>query len=184
MIRKIAVFAAAICISCSVWADKTDHFNLSLVPPVETSSNRYIEGLDLGILSTTKDKVEGVQTGFIYAANKDTSTGLQFAMVTRSHEFYGLQEGFVNMSEKLYGESSGFVNISKEVWGASSGFVNVSEKVKGVMGGFVNVSDEMSGLQIGFVNYTQDIEGIQIGLVNIITRSSLPVMVIVNGRFK
>lgn len=184
MLRKIAVLLAVALIAGQAIAADAGHFNLALLPVVETNSNSAIEGIDLGLLGTSKSRVEGVQTGFIYADTKETSIGFQLALVAKSEDFYGMKYGFVNIGRATYGESVAFINMLGDTYGVASGFVNNCGKVKGAMSGFVNVAEEVRGLQIGFVNYTQDISGIQIGLVNVIAKSSLPVMVIVNGRFK
>jgi len=185
MLKKITVLFSLVFVAGAVMAEeKPGHFNLSLLPSIQTSSNPAVEGLDLGLLATSKSRVEGVQTGFVFANTRETSIGLQLALVAKSEDFYGMKYGFVNIGRNFCGEASGFINMLDDTDGLASGFINSCGRVRGVMYGAVNVADEVRGVQLGFVNYTKDMSGIQIGLVNIISRSSLPVMVIVNGRFK
>lgn len=116
------------------------------------------------------DSVRGVEAGLIYSNTRDL-TGIQWTFIfSRASALEGLQLGLATSSDKASGMQWGALNMTKDMKGAQVGFVNYAEK--------------FTGLQFGLVNYTAVMgRGLQLGFVNIIRNSTLPVMVIANGRF-
>ncbi|MBQ9368626.1 MAG: hypothetical protein IJT83_12660 [Victivallales bacterium] len=117
--------------------------------------NDYIQGVDLGIASTSLD-----------------TSALQInILVNRAHEnFSGLQFAILNQA----GRSNGII---------LGGFNITDESVRGIEVGIINSSMECRGLQVGLINYTEMMTGLQIGLINIITGSVVPVFPIINFCF-
>ena len=150
-----------------LWSPK-----LQLVPPEITisglklnlpyGSNCQITGLDLGLVSITRE--QGAELEARVAA-------LQVNLFnSNSGSFSGLQAGLVNLSDTSCGIVLGAVN-------------STNGKASGIHCGLVNTSLEFRGLEVGLVNYTEFLEGIQIGLINIATKSTIPFLPIVNVCF-
>ncbi len=117
--------------------------------------NDYIQGVDLGIASTSVD-----------------TAALQVnILVNRAHEnFSGLQFAILNQAGRANGIILGGFNIT-------------DESVRGIEVGIVNSALGVRGLQVGLINYTEIMMGVQIGLINIITESVVPVFPIINFCF-
>lgn len=147
-------------------------FELSLFPPIQIrgeeeaisilrfglyNKNRWIKGLDLGIVNhTTAGRSKAVQISFVGVNEAD---------------FSGYQVGFVNV---VQGDFKGF----------QEGFYNDAEVGEGFQLGFVNRSADFKGFQLGFVNFAENMHGVQVGLVNIISgKESLQFLPIVNWSF-
>lgn len=129
---------------------------LSLFPKITVPQNNVVHGLDLGILATDLDEVQGVQLSFIYGAVENKMVGLQNTFIfARATSMTGLQVAFVTKATTLTGVQYGFVNRAQEV----------------------------TGVQLGFVNITEKMKGIQVGLVNVIKQGIVPAMVLVNASF-
>lgn len=160
-------------------------FKLSLFPPVATTpSSMTVSGLDLGVIATQTKDFEGVQIGMFYAGVNQYSIGVQTGLFMQARKFDGAQYGIVAIADDVRGAQDALVSIAKNLIGYQASLVSVNDSIKGMQTGLVNVSKNASGLQLGLVNYTEEMDGLQVGLVNIITKSSLPAMIIVNYQFK
>jgi hypothetical protein len=157
---------------------------VSLFEPVSTPKVSEVKGLDLGIITTVTNKVTGAQVSFIYCRVDQHSIGAQAAPVSITADFDGAKWGFVSISRNLRGYHAGFVTLTNNMIGYQTGFISRNVKITGVQTGFVNLSKNVSGLQLGLLNITEQMNGVQVGLVNIITQSNIPVMIVLNARFK
>jgi len=155
---------------------------LSLIPGAALWDKDYVAGLDFGLATETRH-LEGVQVGIFYAGLTEYAIGAQNGLVAVSQDFDGAKSGLLSISRNVRGYQSGLVNIAEQFIGVQDGVVTLNQSIKGVQYGVVNVSQNVSGLQFGVVNYTDALKGLQIGVLNIITRSSLPVMVVANASF-
>ncbi len=97
---------------------------LSLFPKIAVPESQTVHGLDLGIIATKVDEVQGVQLAWIYCGTRNKFVGFQ----------------------------SAFIAIDKDATGLTYGFVNEAESFTGVQLGFVNIADKMKGVQLGLVN--------------------------------
>jgi hypothetical protein len=98
---------------------------VSLFPKLAIPSNQVVHGLDLGLIATKVDEVQGVQLGWLYCGT--------------SKKMVGLQSGFVSGATIITGLQWGFINVADDVTGVQAGFINVTAKMKGVQIGLVNV---------------------------------------------
>lgn len=147
-------------------------FELSLFPPVQIrgadeaimvlrlglyNKNRWIKGLDLGIVNHTTDGI---------------SKALQVSVVgVNEADFSGYQVGVVNI---VRGEFKGF----------HKGVYNEAGVGEGFQLGVFNRSRDFQGFQLGIVNWAENMHGIQVGLINIISgKESLQFLPIVNWSF-
>ncbi|MBR4673422.1 MAG: hypothetical protein IKP00_03065 [Victivallales bacterium] len=117
--------------------------------------NDYIQGVDLGIASTSID-TSALQVNILCNRAHENFSGLQFAILNQA------------------GRSNGII---------LGGFNITDESVRGIEVGIVNSALECRGLQIGLINYTEIMTGLQIGLINVITESVVPVFPIINFCF-
>ncbi len=150
------------------------------------TKTRAVDGVQLGIIYSQTDKLQGVQWGLV----KDTEdgTGVQLGLVNLAQDFKGVQWGLVNWTRgDLTGVQFGFVNVIRgTATGAQLGFVNYAEDITGLQWGFVNYADTAKGLQLGFVNWANNMNGgVQVGLVNVIKNAPhfLPAFIIFNFGF-
>ena len=162
----LALFAVALFVGASLAATP---IKLSLWDKVATPQDDSVEMLEIGIGTYTPELI-GVCWNLIYSRT-DNATAWQTGLVTRSKQFVGYQTGFIVFSENFKGLSSGFINLNK------------GEAV-GVQYGFFNKAKSVRGWQIGIINITENMYGVQIGLANFIKTGKLPVMIIVNAKFK
>lgn len=128
---------------------------ISLLPALSYPEAKTVHGLDLGLISTSINDLQGVQFAFIYAETENKSLGAQFSLVGLGKDFEGAQFCIAGLADNFSGVQLSFYNGAKSV----------------------------KGIQLGFINVAEQIKGIQIGLVNVIKKGRLPVMVIVNGNF-
>lgn len=98
---------------------------LSLIPNVGIPENQVVHGLDIGILGSKVQEVQGVQLAWFYGATESKMVGVQDAFVTSSNKVVGLQWGFVNLAQDVTGVQVGFVNITEQMRGVQVGLVNV-----------------------------------------------------------
>lgn len=150
------------------------------------SQTKAVDGVQLGIIYSQADKLQGVQLGIVN--NTDDGTGVQWGLVNLAQDFTGIQYGGVNWTKGDFtGGQLGFVNVIQGTGtGAQLGFVNYANDITGLQWGFVNYADTAKGLQLGFVNWANNMNGgVQVGLVNIIKNAPhfLPVFVIFNFGF-
>ncbi len=116
----VMVFAAGM-----VMAADTTPVKLSLVPALAVPSAMTVHGLDLGIIGSNPEEVQGLQLAWIYGGT----------------------------TRKMVGVTSAFVDIGKgQTTGIQLGFYNSAESMKGLQWGFINVAGTIKGVQIGLVN--------------------------------
>lgn len=147
-------------------------FELSLFPPIQLrgeeeaisilrfglyNKNRWIKGLDLGVVNhTTEGRSKAFQISIVGVNEAD---------------FSGYQLGFVNM---VQGNFKGF----------QEGIYNDVNVGEGFQLGIFNRAKEMEGFQLGIVNWSENMHGVQVGIVNIISgKESLQFLPIVNWSF-
>jgi hypothetical protein len=98
---------------------------VSLFPKLSVPQEKVVNGLDLGLIATNVDEVQGLQLGWIFC-------GTDVKMV-------GLQSGFIDKGNTVTGVQWGFYNGANEVNGLQLGFINVTERMKGIQVGLVNI---------------------------------------------
>ncbi|OGS19965.1 MAG: hypothetical protein A2252_01580 [Elusimicrobia bacterium RIFOXYA2_FULL_39_19] len=124
--KKLLAIALVVCSFVSVsFAGGSTPLKISLFPKLGLPTNQVVHGVDLGIIATKPEEVQGIQLGWIYAGT--------------SKKMVGLQDGFVASSENMVGLQWGFVCLATEMKGIQIGFINVSDKMQGVQIGLVNV---------------------------------------------
>jgi hypothetical protein len=121
LIALVAVVLVAGVVGAS--AQEATPVKLSLLPGISIPASKTVHGLDLGILATSINEVQGVQLAWIYGK-----------------------------TEKLVGVQSAFVEEADDVTGVQWGFYNGAKSVTGVQLGFINVTEQMNGVQLGLVN--------------------------------
>ena len=120
--------AAVVVLSCAgmLFAADATPVKLSLFPPLTVPSQQTVHGLDLGIISSIVDEVQGVQLAYIYASTTKKMIGLQDGFVTiDGGEVQGVQMGFYNSAEKMTGLQWGFINVAGTLKGVQIGLVNI-----------------------------------------------------------
>ncbi|OGS20999.1 MAG: hypothetical protein A3J83_06075 [Elusimicrobia bacterium RIFOXYA2_FULL_40_6] len=124
--KKLLAVVAVVMVSVSVsFAGDSTPIKLSLFPKLGLPPQQIVNGLDLGIIATKVEEVQGIQLGWIYAGT--------------SRKMVGLQDGFVASSQEMVGLQYGFVCLATDVKGVQVGFINITEKMKGIQIGLVNV---------------------------------------------
>jgi hypothetical protein len=171
-----SVFASATPFKLSLWGKKI------ALPPIED-----VYGIELGLASYSP-VVRGVQYNVLFSKSDDM-IGVQSSLVTRSGKFLGLQMGFLNLTNHdgdFGGIQFGLINRAKSFKGLqfAAFFNKVDEEMNGLQLGLVNSATNFRGVQIGLVNTARNAKGVQIGLINIMRNSYVPVMVILNAKFK
>ena len=167
--KKVVLSLVAVFMLFAVSA-QAQVFKLSLWGDICVPNGDYTGGLELGIGSQTK-AVDGVQLGIIYS-QADKLQGVQLGIVNNTDDGTGVQWGLVNLAQDFKGIQYGGVNWTKGDF-------------TGAQLGFVNYADNVTGVQFGFVNWTNTMKGIQLGLVNVIKNNTmfLPVFVFFNFCF-
>jgi hypothetical protein len=156
MKKLAAIVTVLLAVSAVAFAADITPVKVSLFPKITVPAAETVHGLDLGLIATKVDEVQGVQLAWIYGAVQKKMVGVQFAFYSEADtKFVGLQ----------------------------SGFIVVDKEAKGLTYGFVNEADSFTGLQLGFVNIANKMKGIQLGVVNIIKTGPVPAMVFVNANF-
>jgi hypothetical protein len=136
-------------------AGSTTPVKVSLFPKLSYPAQTTVHGLDLGLIATSIDEVQGVQFSLIYG----------------------------KVSGKMIGWQGSFVTRGATVTGLQTGFAQHADKITGLQYGFYNGANEVTGVQLGFINVTEQMKGIQVGLVNVIKKGIIPAMVFVNASF-
>lgn len=134
---------------------------------------------------TTVVLTTGIFLGYLKAETPIKLSLLPGIELPSDNVVKGLDLGIIaNYSKEMWGSQGSWIYSGAEkVYGAQSSFIAKAKSVTGIQSGVINVAESMNGLQIGLINITQNMKGLQIGLVNYIKNSSLPFMVIVNGKF-
>ena len=114
--------------STAAFAEGVTPVKLSLFPGVAVPSAMTVHGLDLGIIASKPDEVQGVQLAWIYAGASKKMVGLQSGLVASATSMTGLQYGFYNTSEDVHGVQLGFINVAEKMKGLQIGLVNVIKK--------------------------------------------------------
>ena len=149
------------------------------------TQTKAVDGLQLGIIYTQTDKLQGVQIGLINSTKEET--GVQFGLVNVTENGIGIQDGLVNVADNFKGEQYGCINwTSEDLIGLQFGLLDVIKgSGKGAQIGIINYSKDFKGLQLGVVNWTETMNGVQVGLINVIENKPnfLPVFIIFNFGF-
>ncbi|MCP4179996.1 MAG: hypothetical protein GY756_19720 [bacterium] len=118
-----------------------------LWPDISWPKNKYVQGLNLGIVSFgDKGYVIGADIGF----------------VSLTKYVRGAQVAIYSQGDVVHGGQAALVNVNKDVIGAQVGIYNGTD----VMG---------KGAQVGIVNNAKASDAIQIGIINIMDNGFLPV---------
>jgi|GEM_PF-1976257 len=155
----------------------------SVVPGLEIPRTGGVRGLDLGLLATATAESRGFQIAPFFARLDQPSEGGQAAMISISGPFRGIKTGLFSLGSDVQGAHYGWITICRGMNGIQNGIYSQNSRLEGLQAGLVNVSQAVTGMQVGLVNYTDQMYGIQLGLINIITRSQLPVMVLLNWSY-
>ncbi len=129
-------------------------FKLSLIPKkFEFPQKQNINGLRLGIASTSDDNINGIDCGLYLESTK----------------VKGVQLDFIGGTSKLNGVSLGGVDISGQVDGIQANLIGnwAFNSLRGAQIGAMNVATETRGAQIGAWNMGDIQSGAQLGIVNI-----------------
>jgi hypothetical protein len=158
------------------------HVKLSLAPGVALWDKPCVTGLDFGLAVKTA-KVKGLQSGVFYSEITEYGAGAQYSLIAVAKDFDGAQSGLIAMARHFRGYQYGVMNSAATFMGYQKGLVNMTAEMTGMQAGIVNIAQTATGLQCGVVNYTDSLKGLQLGIVNIISRSSLPFMILANASF-
>ncbi|MFP2924275.1 LA_2272 family surface repeat-containing protein [Pyxidicoccus sp. 3LG] len=187
-------------------------FNLSLVPPLSTSTLWGGSGLNhvaLGGLAVRSLQLRGLGAAGGVGWVDGTMEGLQVSGIANvaGGEMLGLQvaiggnlaygggtgaqvSAVFNMAE---GGLSGLQLSSMGNRAAADmrGFqaaagINLSERLAGAQLGLINISGDVAGAQVGLINVATHVRGLQLGLINIADDVSVPIgilSIVRKGRF-
>ncbi|MCX5778849.1 MAG: hypothetical protein NTU66_06510 [Elusimicrobia bacterium] len=128
--KKIAVLVGLmmLCAGVSSFAAEATPVKVSLFPMVAVPASQTVHGLDLGLIATKVDEVQGVQLAWIYGATREKMVGLQTGFVAQSQNITGVQFGFINIATSVTGVQLGFVNYTQNMKGIQVGLVNIITK--------------------------------------------------------
>ena len=128
--KRFLVVAIVAMVACSglVYAADTTPVKLTLFTPVSVPSQKTVHGIDLGIISTHVDEVQGLQGAWAYGCIDNKLVGLQSAIVTHAGDATGVQWGFYNGADNIKGVQFGFINVAEQLNGVQVGLVNVIKK--------------------------------------------------------
>ena len=102
-----------------------------------------LNGLDLGMTGTIRERINGAQFGLLFSLNNGDMNGFGLGCVNYAAvEFAGCQIGLWNHA------SSGA--------GAQFGIVNTASNFAGFQCGLFNWTDNLDGCQLGLSNYVGD----------------------------
>lgn len=155
-----------------------------------------------GVANWSNSDVYGLQIAGLANAVMGNTAGLQLASVANYNrgEFYGGQVSLINHNGMINGFQAGVFNYNKgvckalqigaanadvnEYRGCSIGAVNYAGRFRGLQIGLINeIVETGRGVQIGVFNGAVNYSGLQIGLFNVISKGSLPIMVVMNAQF-
>jgi hypothetical protein len=130
IMKKIIALVAVVMAfaSAAAFAEGTTPVKLSLVPRVGIPAAETVHGLDLGILGSNPDEVQGIQLAMIYAGTKTKMVGIQYGFVCIGNKVSGVQLGFYNSAEEVTGLQWGFINVAETMKGVQIGLVNIIKK--------------------------------------------------------
>jgi len=129
--KRFLALAAAVVISCAVmsFAGEATPVKISLIPMLSVPSQKTVHGLDLGIISTKVEEVQGLQLSWIYASTSKKMVGVQSSFVSiAGGDFTGVQTGFYNSTKNMTGLQYGFINVADTLDGVQLGLVNIIHK--------------------------------------------------------
>ena len=176
-------------------------FNLSLVPPLSTSTlwgGSGINHLAVGVLAVRSTQLQGLGAAGAVGWVDGTMEGLQVSGLASvaGGEVRGLQAalgGNLAFAGGTGGQVSLFFNIAE---GDYTGFqlgptanrasarlrglqasvgINQAERLFGAQLGLINISGDVSGAQVGLINVATHVRGVQLGLINIADDVSVPI---------
>lgn len=107
---------------------------LSLIPQLSVPEDKAVVGLDLALIATNVDSVEGLQLAFIFGGIDKNLTGVQWSFVSKANVVNGVQLGFYNGANDVTGLQFGWINVADKLNGVQLGLVNVIHN-----GGFLPV---------------------------------------------
>lgn len=109
-------------------AGDTTPVKISLVPTVGIPSQETVHGLNLGLIGDNVTEVQGLQMSWIYSGTKEKMVGLQTGFVVIGKEVTGVQYGFYNQADNMTGLQLGFINSTDYMSGVQIGLVNIIKK--------------------------------------------------------
>ncbi|OGS23793.1 MAG: hypothetical protein A2297_02450 [Elusimicrobia bacterium RIFOXYB2_FULL_48_7] len=142
MKKFLAVVAVVAGFSVAVaFAGDVTPIKLSLVGGVGVPMSEIVRGVDLGLISTRVQEVQGIQLGWWYAGTTEKMVGLQNGFVSSSYnKMVGIQWGFVCLAKDMNGVQVGVVNVADTMKGLQIGLLNVIKH-----GGFLPVMVVVNG---------------------------------------
>ncbi|MFP2905448.1 caspase family protein, partial [Pyxidicoccus sp. 3LFB2] len=176
-------------------------FNLSLVPPLATSSlwgGSGVNHLALGVLAVRSLQLQGLGAASAVGWVDGTMEGVQVSGVANvaGGEVAGLQlaiGGNLAFAGGTGGQlSAGFNSAEGDYTGfqlsttanraaasmrgfQAAGGINLAERLAGAQVGLINISGDVSGAQVGLINVAANVRGVQLGLINIADDVSVPI---------
>ncbi len=167
-------------------------FSLTVLPLLNTTSNKTIINLELNIGAGYCDRLEGTAIGFVNITGENAKyldlsltsltfhdfTGFEASLLAfTGHDFKGAQLSLVNIVMNDFDSfQSGLANIDgRDFHGVQLGLVNIDgNNFNGFQAGLVNIiGNSFSGFQAGLANLDiYSFNGPEIGLLNINTEVS------------
>jgi len=124
----VLVFAVLVTLAGGSFAADVTPVKLSLIPQVGIPAAQIVHGLDLGIIASVVDEVQGVQLTWIYGGVNKKMVGLQASLIDIAGDVEGVQYGFYNDAKNMKGIQLGFVNVAGNLKGIQLGLVNIIKK--------------------------------------------------------
>src|SRR3989339_799158 len=94
-------------------ADKSP-VQVSLLPTLAIPNVQTVHGLDLGLIASNIEEVQGLQATWIFGGTDKKLVGVQLGFVNKGNNVIGLQYGFYNGANKVTGVQVGLVNLIKK----------------------------------------------------------------------
>ncbi|HBU70384.1 MAG TPA: hypothetical protein DEE98_08400 [Elusimicrobia bacterium] len=110
-------------------ADKSP-VQVSLLPTLAIPNVQTVHGLDLGLIASNIEEVQGLQATWIFGGTDKKLVGVQLGFVNKGNNVIGLQYGFYNGANKVTGVQLGFINVTEKMTGVQVGLVNLIKKSK------------------------------------------------------
>ena len=128
MKRIVLLLAAAFVCSVTVFAGEVTPIKVSIFPKLSIPASQTVHGLDLGLIATNVEEVQGLQLNWIYGGIDNKLVGAQWGFVNKGNIVTGVQLGFYNGANKVTGIQLGWINVTETMEGIQLGLVNVIKK--------------------------------------------------------
>ncbi|MHB9155530.1 MAG: LA_2272 family surface repeat-containing protein [Endomicrobiales bacterium] len=129
VIARLGLAAALLTfVVAGVFAAETTPVKVSLFPKLGLPEAQVVHGLDLGLIATNVEEVQGLQASWIFGGVDQKMVGLQLGFVAKANVVTGVQYGFYNGANEVTGVQLGFINVTETMKGVQVGLVNVIKK--------------------------------------------------------